>query len=376
MLTPTPTDDPTLPRRMADFDTLIDALDYAARGRRGFNFYSARGELEAVLPFSELRERAVAVARRLMGLGLEPESRLALIAETGPDFLSAFFGAQYAGLLPVPLPLPTSFGGRDGYVDQLRGQMLSCQASAALCPAEMADLLSQAVEGQNMVFAGSYGDLNACAEASGDLPRQGPDDVCYLQYSSGSTRFPHGVTITQTSAVSNCRGNAVHGVLIQDGDRMMSWLPFYHDMGLVGAMLTLVTTQVTVDYLPTEYFARRPMLWVDIMSRNKATITYGPTFGYELIARRATPTRLEGLDLSSVRVAGLGAEMIRADSMREFVEIFGPVGFDDKAFLPSYGMAETTLAVSFAPTGTGLSIDVVDEDKLSSDHVAEPPGGG
>ena len=376
MLTPTPTDDTTLPRRMADFDTLLDALDYAAQGQRGFNFYSSRGDIEHVLPFSDLRDRALGVARRLTGLGLEPQARVALIADTHPDFLAAFFGAQYAGLLPVPLPLPTSFGGREGYVEQLRGQMQSCRASAALAPAYMSELLDQAVETVDLTFAGSYDDLSALTESTDELARQSANDVCYLQYSSGSTRFPHGVTITQESAMSNCRGNAVHGVCMQEGDRMMSWLPFYHDMGLVGAMLTLVTTQVSVDYLPTEYFARRPMLWVDLMSRNKATITYGPTFGYELIARRATPTRLEGMDLSSVRVAGLGAEMIRAESMREFVQIFGAVGFSEKAFLPSYGMAETTLAVSFSPAGTGLEIDVVDEDLLSSDQVARPPKEG
>lgn len=372
-LTPTPTNDPDLPRRMADFDTLLDALDYGAQGLCGFNFYSARGELEHVLPFADLQKRAIAAAKRLAGLNLEPQSRVALIADTHPDFIVGFFATQYAGLLPVPLPLPTSFGGRDGYVEQLHQQMQSCRASAILAAEGMMELVVQAAEGLDLAFVGSHASVAALPEVNTPLPRQKADDVCYLQYSSGSTRFPHGVTIKQSSAISNCRGNAMHGVKIQDGDRVMSWLPFYHDMGLVGTMLTLMATQVSVDYLPTEYFARRPMLWVDLLSRNRATITYGPTFGYELIARRATPARLEGIDLSALRVAGLGAEMIRADSMREFTEIFSPVGFSDKAFLASYGMAETTLAVSFSPAGEGLEVDVVDEDRMSSDHVAEPP---
>jgi fatty-acyl-CoA synthase len=373
MLTPTPTDDPGLPRRKADFATLLDALDYAARGTRGFNFYSARGDLVDVLTYADLRDRSLGIARRLITAGIERGARVALIADTTSDFIAAFFGCQYAGLLPVPLPLPTSFGGKDGYVEQLNKQMISCHATAAIAPAAMADLLFQATEGLNLALVVSSEDLNAMPEGTPDLTPQGPGDICYLQYSSGSTRFPHGVAVTQTSVMSNCRGNGVHGVGVREGDRMMSWLPFYHDMGLVGAMLTLVTIQVSADYLPTEFFARRPMLWLELMSRNRSTVTYSPTFGYELCARRVKPEAVAGLDLSAWRIAGLGAEMIRADSMREFAETFAPAGFNEKAFLPSYGLAECTLAVSFMPVGQGIVIDEVDEGLLSLEHRAAAP---
>jgi fatty-acyl-CoA synthase len=143
-------------------------------------------------------------------------------------------------------------------------------------------------------------------------------------------------------------------------------------MGLVGAMLTLVAVQVTADYLPTEFFARRPLLWLELISRHKATVTYSPTFGYELCARRVKPEQVAELDLSSWRVAGLGAEMIRADSMREFSRTFAPAGFNDKAFLSSYGLAECTLAVSFMPINSGIEVDVVDESLLSLEHRAVP----
>ncbi|MGE0667781.1 MAG: fatty acyl-AMP ligase [Sphingomonadales bacterium] len=372
MLTPLPTDDPGLPRRMADFATLVDALDYAAQGVRGFNFYSARGDLDGVLSFHDLRERALSTARRLITAGLERGCRVALIADTTPDFIVAFFGCQYAGLLPVPLPLPTSFGGKDGYVEQLGKQMVSCQAVAAIAPTGMSDLLVQAADGLGMKLVVTSEELAALPEGDPDLRPQGPGDICYLQYSSGSTRFPHGVAVTQTSVMSNCHGNAAHGIEVRDGDRMMSWLPFYHDMGLVGAMLTLVAVQVTADYLPTEFFARRPLLWLELISRNKATISYSPTFGYELCARRVKPEQVAELDLRSWRVAGLGAEMIRADSMREFVNTFAPAGFSAKAFLSSYGLAECTLAVSFMPIDQGIEVDVVDESLLSLEHRAVP----
>ena len=372
MLTPLPTDDPGLPRRMADFATLVDALDYAAQGVRGFNFYSARGDLVEVLSFADLRERALATARRLITAGLERGCRVALIADTTPDFIVAFFGCQYAGLLPVPLPLPTSFGGKDGYVEQLGKQMISCHAAAAIAPTGMSELLLQAADGLGMKLVMTSEELLALPEGTPDLQPQSPGDICYLQYSSGSTRFPHGVAVTQTSVMSNCHGNAAHGIEVREGDRMMSWLPFYHDMGLVGAMLTLVAVQVTADYLPTEFFARRPLLWLELISRHKATVTYSPTFGYELCARRVKPEQVVELDLSSWRVAGLGAEMIRADSMREFSRTFAPAGFNDKAFLSSYGLAECTLAVSFMPINSGIEVDVVDESLLSLEHRAVP----
>ena len=132
----TPTDDGT-PRRFADFATLGDALDHAAGGARGLNFHDARGVLTRAYPYAELRDDALAAARRLAAAGIAPADRVALVAETGPEFAALFFGAVYAGAWPVPLPLPTSFGGRDAYIDQLRIQLGSCDAKAILYPPEI-----------------------------------------------------------------------------------------------------------------------------------------------------------------------------------------------------------------------------------------------
>ena len=134
----TPTID-SLPRRLADFATIGEALDYAAQGTRGLNFHDARGSLVRAYPFSELREDALLVARRFIGLGITPGDRVALVAETGAEFATAFFGAVYAGAWPVPLPLPTSFGGREAYVDQLGVQLKSCDPALFLFPPELAE---------------------------------------------------------------------------------------------------------------------------------------------------------------------------------------------------------------------------------------------
>lgn len=370
MVEPTPTRD-DLPRRFADFATLPEAVDYAAKGKRGLNFYSARGQLEVALTYRDLREKAIAFGRRLMALGLEREARVALIADTSADFVIAFFGCQYASLLPVPLPLPTSFGGREGYCQQLNGQMSSCGAAVAIAPAAMLDLLAEATEGLALRFCGSHDQFNALPDTIQGQPAPlrlpAADDLAYLQYSSGSTRFPHGVAVTHRALMANTKGIGYDGVNSNDDDRCVSWLPFYHDMGLVGCLLATLTCQMSTDYMATEDFARRPLQWLNLMSRNRGTISYSPTFGYEICARRVSKEALATLDLSSWRVAGIGGDMIRADVIEKFAQSFAPAGFSEKAFVASYGLAECTLAVSFAKLNTGLEVDLVDERILSGD---------
>jgi fatty-acyl-CoA synthase len=367
----TPTQDPTLKRRYADFDTLVDAIEYAAKGQRGANFYNARGDLTDSVTWTEVRDRAELIGRKLVAMGFEAGDRIALIAETSANFVAFFVGCQYASVLPVPLPLPTSFGGKDGYVSQLQMQMKSCDANGLMAPSFMAEIIEEATADIKLRFKGSYDDyINA--KGTGDVRLPKADDLAYLQYSSGSTRFPHGVSVTHRSLLANTHGMGFHGVHIGENDRCVSWLPFYHDMGLVGTLLTTITCQISVDFIPTEEFARRPLSWLRVISRNKGTITYSPTFGFDICARRASlrSSALEDLDLSTVRVAGCGAEMIRPEVLRNFYETFEPIGFKWEAFLPSYGLAECTLGVSFGKVGVGLEVDLVEEAALTGDkHV-------
>lgn len=364
-LSQTPTHCP-LPRRFADFATLTDAIDYAAQGERGTNFYNARGHLLAVLPYSQLRREAIDLARRMIGFGVKPGDRVALIAETSPGFLISFCAAVYAGALPTPLPLPTTFGGREGYIDQIRTQLQSCDPALVLSPPELVELVRQAAEPIDGCLAGSWNALAAVPPAAGDLPTAEPDDVAYLQYSSGSTRFPHGIMVTHRSIMANCCGQGAFGVGLEPEDRGINWLPLYHDMGLVGNFLTPLTCQVSMDYLPTDEFVRRPLIWLDLISRNPHnSISFSPAFGYDITARRAGPDVLSRLDLSRWKVAGSGGDMIRPDIMNRFIETFGKVGFDAGAFVACYGLAETTLAVTFVPRGTGVRTDSIDAARLA-----------
>ncbi|MCH8685229.1 fatty acyl-AMP ligase [Pedomonas mirosovicensis] len=372
-LTPTPTED-TLPRRYADFETFTEALDYAAQGVRGFNVYTARGDLKEVLPFAALREGAISHARRLMKLGVERGDRVALIAETSSAFMIAFSACAYATGLPVPLPLPTSFGGREGYVQQIRNQLSSSEPKVVLAPSGLIDLIREAADGLGAVFVGDWDAFAALPEADGELPQAHPDDVAYLQYSSGSTRFPHGVEVTHRAMLANCHGQAFHGTKVQPNDRCISWLPFYHDMGLVGCFLATLTSQVSTDLIPTDEFVRRPLTWLKLISENKgSTISYSPTFGYDITARRAPSDVAGTFDLSRWRVAGNGGDMIRPDVMQAFIDAFAPAGFNPGAFMPSYGLAEATVAISFTPVGQGIVTDLVDERMLSGDTAPRDP---
>ena len=364
-LTPTP-NDCSLPRRRSDFATFNEAIDYAARSEKGLNFHDMRGALQRVYPYSEMRKDAMADAHRLIAMGIGKDDRVALVAETGPEFAALFCACVYAGAWPVPLPLPTTFGGKESYIDQLAVQLQSSDPKILLYPAEISEMAAAAADRQGCEGMDwtTFGQRDAPEVA---LPEASPDDICYLQYSSGSTRFPTGVAVTHKALLHNLFGHA-DSMDIGYNDRVVSWLPWYHDMGLVGCFLSLIANQVSVDYLRTEHFARRPLAWLDLISRNEGeTISYSPTFGYDICARRVSSQTnvAERFDLSRWRLAGNGADMIRPDVMQNFVNAFADADFKASAFTPSYGLAEATLAVTVMPPGEGIRVELVEEERLS-----------
>ena len=360
---------------MADFATLTEGLDYAAQGVTGFNFYSGRGALEHVLAHAELRRRALMVARKLMSTGLKRLDRVAIVAETGPDFVITFFACQYAGLIPCPIPYSMYIGGREAYEQRIVGMLRAADAHAVVAPSDQIESIRVAASTANVPLIFTHDDLAAQPESITRLQGFAADEMAYIQYSSGSTSAPKGVLISQRSIMANAHGILAFGNETKPSDRAFSWLPFYHDMGLVGFCISPILSQSSVDYLATTAFARRPGLWLKLISDNRCTISFSPSFGYDLAAKRLAAADIEKLDLSCWRVAGIGGDMVRADVLRKFADTMAPAGLSPNIFLPSYGMAESTLALTFAKIGRELHVDRVDREGIKTGHAVPAAAG-
>ena len=209
-------------------------------------FFNGRGEVVCELSYRELRAQAMHAARRLLGLvDVTRGDRVALVAETRAEFVILFFACQYAGLVPVPLPATVSLGGREQYLRQLRFLIENSGARAAFATDEFVELLRDATQGLGLALAGRLDDLNTMPGADVKLIGSGIDEIAYVQYTSGSTRVARGAVITQRAVMCNLTQIIGAGLDIRPDDRFFSWLPFYHDMGLVGKILVPIAEPST-----------------------------------------------------------------------------------------------------------------------------------
>ena len=368
---PTPTTNTALPLRVGHFRTIPEALDYAAQGETGYNFFDLRGGVKRALPYREVREKAVALANKLAA-HFERGDRIAIVAETSPEFVITFFACQYAGLTPAPMPMPVNLGGKDGYINQIAQMITGAKAAAAIGPASLLEFLEEASASSAETKILDFEAAQNLSESDNVATPFGPDERCYIQYSSGSTSAPKGVIGTQASVNANLTAINEHGMKLDGNDRASSWLPLYHDMGLIGFLLAPMAAQTSVDFLATSDFVRRPLLWLRIMTEQKATITYSPSFGYDLAAKRSARAEQGSINLENLRVAGIGGDMVRPEALEAFSDAFAEYGFDRRAFAPSYGMAEATLAISFPELGDDVKVDEVDMRHYTRSGIAQP----
>ncbi len=348
--------------------TLAAALrEIPRREGRGFTFVRP-DRSERFFPYEELYQEAARRGHHLRGLGLNKGDRLALVCPDGAEFVLSFLGAVLQGIVPVPIYPRATFKAIDAYVDILSHVTEAADARFVLTQEATAPFVAKVEERTKakalvteQVFRGSPAEAPTPEEVR-------PDDLCFLQFTSGSTSKPKGVIVRHSNLVANASaflGRA--GLNRVDADVGVSWLPLYHDMGLIGFVLGTLICDIPVVLLPTASFARNPRLWLDAISRHRGTITFAPNFGYQLAAKRVRDRDLSELDLSSLRVAGCGAEPIRAKTLRDFAARMAPAGFrGEEVFLPSYGMAEATLAITFHPHGAPLRVDRVDPDAMRS----------
>jgi acyl-CoA synthetase (AMP-forming)/AMP-acid ligase II/acyl carrier protein len=332
-----------------------------------------RGELvEERLSFADLDARARSVAAWLTGNGRQDQTVL-LLYPAGLPFLAVFLGCLYSRVIAIPAPLPLDDPrGRKrlaGIVEDA-GVRLVLTDTASLEPLARAF----AEHGMPQVECVATDGLPVADQDGWSGPDIGPETVAFLQYTSGSTSEPKGVVVRHANLLHN-----VDLIWTQVGrprtGTFVGWLPHYHDMGLVGLLLPPLHAGLNLGFSSPAAFVRRPALWLEMASRYRADVLIGPDFGYDLCLRKATDAQLAGLDLGSVRIAFNGAEPIRPGTIRRVAERFGPLGFRPEAWMPAYGLAESTLFVAGADPDRGATIRTFDTEELRR-HRAVPAAGG
>jgi fatty-acyl-CoA synthase len=330
-------------------DTLTGALEATAGiTHKGYTFLD--GDLNPTeWSFADLVKEARRRGAKLRAMGLEKGDRLAMIIPEPEDFVLSFLGAITAGIVPVPMYPPLALGRLDSYIDGAASILKAAGAKMLLTTKQVAPVLWTLVGKVETLH-----DLILCDKlrepGAAELPpvEITPDDTCFLQFTSGSTAAPKGVIVTHRNLAANARAIMFDG-LESDGsiDKGVSWLPLYHDMGLIGFVIAPLFAEVPVVFIPTISFVKRPNVWMETVHKYRGTITFGPNFAFGLAAKRAARSKGSELELSCLRVIGCGAEPINSKTMRNFLEAFEPMGVKARALMPCYGMAEATLAMSF-----------------------------
>ncbi len=356
--------------------TLIDALQSAsALTERGYIFL--RDDLtNRDWSFRALNEEAERRAALFVAMGLEKGDRVAMVIPDGEDFVLSFFGAIRAGLVPVPMYPPLALGRLDSYLQTAENILKASESKLLVANKQVSQLLWSLVpkiDALNDIINVEKlrsGAPTADALAKVQAIELSEDDPCFLQFTSGSTSTPKGVVVSHGNLVANGRAIMFDG-LDSNGetDLGVSWLPLYHDMGLIGFVIAPLVATVPIVFIPTLTFVKRPNTWMEVINKYRASITFAPNFAFGLAAKRAR--KVDSLDLSSLRVVGCGAEPINPTTMRTFVDTFKPAGFNENALMPCYGMAEATLAISFDDLSRPFKTVTIDRERYESADVAE-----
>ncbi|MBM4360605.1 MAG: fatty acyl-AMP ligase [Deltaproteobacteria bacterium] len=312
---------------------------------------------ERSITFPDLWKWACQRANRFHDLGLKKGDRVALILPEPDTFVLAFIGALTAGLVPVPMYPPMTLAKMEAYGETVRHILASSGARALVTVPGLEPMLRTHLVEAVADRGEATSDVRVILdeELEGELAVKAVppcdvtlDDLAFLQFTSGSTRKPKGVMVTHRNLASNAHAIMFDGLRATSHDRGVSWLPLYHDMGLIGFVVAPVFAQVQVKFLPTLNFIRRPAIWLDAIHKFRGTITFAPNFAFSLAARAVNDEQSKEWDLSCLKAVGCGAEPIQPDTLRRFVERFASKGLRAEALLPCYGLAEATLAVTFA----------------------------
>jgi fatty-acyl-CoA synthase len=356
--------------------TFIDVLrDNAAHTDRSVTFVRANGA-ERVVSYPNLWKETRQRARALGELGLKRGDRVAIVLPEPDEFVLTFIAALAAGVVAVPIYPPQTLAKMEAYGDTVRHVLGASGAKVLVTCESLHGLLAERLVGEGTdcelvlestvsARAGQVDDAMLAEQTRrGEEPQVELDDLAFLQFTSGSTSRPKGVMVTHRNLSVNSHAIMFDGLRSTPEDRGVSWLPLYHDMGLIGFVIAPLYALVQVMFLPTMAFIRRPSMWLDAIHRFRGSITFAPNFAYALAARAVTAAQSQSWDLSCMRALGCGAEPIQPDVLRAFMDRFEPHGLKPESILPSYGMAEATLAITFADLDARLRTDRVDLEAM------------
>lgn len=364
------------PGLLDEATTIPGALAALARTAPGFPCLTIldRARRERRLTVGELWEEGLRVAAALRDAGARPGTFVLLVLPTGPELVTGYFGALLAGAVPGLLAMP---GNRVAdpalYAARIGSILANAEARVLYCHPEVAAVFAEVGPG---VLRGARVLVPGESPSSGGVTpfTPAPADVATVQYSSGSTGTPKGVLLTHRAVLNNLRAIR-DGLGLEAGDVSVNWLPLYHDMGLVGAFLLPVLCGLPAVLIPTMDFLREPALWLWAIHRYRGTLSWAPNFGYSLAARRLPDRDLDGLDLSSWRIAVSAAEPVLATTIRAFTERFADHGFRPEATTPAWGLAETVLLATAHPVAERPRIETIDRAALAREEIARPVAG-
>lgn len=334
-------------------------------------YFQAENNKEEVITYGDLLHRALKAAQTLKNLGLQENDTIAIMLPTDPGFFYAFFGVLLAGCIPVPIYPPFRMHMLEAYA-KTEAKILCNAEIRALITFPKAEKLSQILKSfvPSLKRVLTLADLLQAKETNETFQAQA-NHFALIQYTSGSTSDPKGVLLSHANLLTNIRGYG-EAVKIKPEDVTVSWLPLYHDMGLIGMWLGSLYYGIPLVLLTPFCFLNRPERWLWAIHRHRGTLSGGPNFGYDLCIKKIEPALIEGLDLSSWRVAANGAEKVYPHTLEDFSKKFGPYGFKRKAFLPVYGLAESTVALTIPPITRSFRLDYVDRKKFDEAQIADP----
>jgi fatty-acyl-CoA synthase len=351
-------------------DTLTQRFEAAAQGTGEVTFVS--GDDHVTAPWSEVHDDAKRVAVALQARGIGPGKHVAILGPTTRELVTTMHAVWLTGGTMVCLPLPMRLASIEEFVNQTRSRVTKADAALLVVDSQLADFITDAPGDPDRVDLDALM-ADAANRSSSDWvrPEQDPDSLAIIQFTSGSTSEPKGVMLPHHTILANLDAAASIGGLRLDSDVFISWLPLYHDMGLVGLLLLPMTHGARLVLGAPQDFTARPSRWMQWIHDYDGTVTAGPNFAYALAARGLRRAK-ETLDLSSLRIALNGAEPVDPASVRALLEAGERHGMQPSSVFPAFGMAEVAIAGTFPPVGRGLRTDPVDLRLLETERRAVP----